>query len=70
MDSSQPPNSSKPVDDSNCIICLDRNADTVIYQCGHLCVCYGCGMMLKQRNAKCPVCRAPIRDIIRAFKTN
>ena len=59
---------SRPLNDSQCLICLDKSADSVLYQCGHVCVCYGCGMELKARNAHCPVCRAPIKDIIRAYK--
>jgi len=55
------------VSDCQCLICLDKPVDTVLYQCGHMCLCYGCGMQLKQRGAHCPVCRAPIRDIIKAY---
>jgi len=59
---------SRPVNDTNCLICLDKATDTVLYQCGHMCVCYTCGMSLKQRGQNCPMCRAPIRDIIRAYR--
>lgn len=61
---------SKPVSDTHCLICLDNHSDSVLYQCGHMCVCYACGRHLMSRNAKCPVCRAPIKDIIRAYKSN
>ncbi|XP_013383177.1 uncharacterized protein LOC106153697 [Lingula anatina] len=61
---------SPPVDDSRCLICLDANADSVLYQCGHLCMCHPCGLQLKARGSNCPVCRAPIKDIIRAYKCN
>ncbi|XP_053406797.1 uncharacterized protein LOC128559399 [Mercenaria mercenaria] len=61
---------SQPVNDTHCLICLDNHSDSVLYQCGHMCVCYPCGRHLMDRNAKCPVCRAPIRDIIRAYKCN
>jgi hypothetical protein len=60
----------RPVDESQCAVCQDKAADTVMYQCGHLCACYSCAVLLKQRDAKCPICRAPIRDIIRAYKSN
>ena len=59
---------SRPVNDSSCLICLDRATDSVLYQCGHMCVCYTCGLTLKQRGAHCPMCRAPIKDIIRAYR--
>lgn len=61
---------SKPVSDTHCLICLDNHSDSVLYQCGHMCVCYACGRHLLSRGAKCPVCRAPIKDIIRAYKCN
>lgn len=61
---------SKPVSDTHCLICLDNHSDSVLYQCGHMCVCYPCGRYLMSRGSKCPVCRAPIKDIIRAYKSN
>lgn len=64
------PRRAKPVNDTHCLICLDNASDSVLYQCGHMCVCFPCGRHLMDRGAKCPVCRAPIRDIIRAYKCN
>lgn len=64
------PRRSKPVNDTHCLICLDNFSDSVLYQCGHMCVCFPCGRHLMDRGAKCPVCRAPIRDIIRAYRCN
>lgn len=64
------PRKSRPVSDTHCLICLDNYSDSVLYQCGHMCVCFPCGRHLMDRGAKCPVCRAPIRDIIRAYKCN
>ncbi|XP_025093726.1 LOW QUALITY PROTEIN: uncharacterized protein LOC112563692 [Pomacea canaliculata] len=62
---------SVPVNDAYCLICMDSYSDCVLYQCGHMCVCFLCGKSLLTRgNAKCPVCRAAIRDVIRAYKTN
>ena len=56
-----------PIASGQCIICLQRQIDSVIYRCGHMCVCITCGLELKGQNLKCPVCRAPITDIIRAY---
>jgi hypothetical protein len=61
---------SGPVSDTHCLICLERHTDTVLYQCGHMCVCFVCGRDLMSRGHNCPVCRAPIKDVIRAYKTN
>lgn len=65
------PMRSAPVNDTHCIICLENTTDSVLYQCGHMCVCFVCGMnLMTQGNAKCPMCRAPIKDIIRAYKAS
>lgn len=58
-----------PIHAGQCVICIDRSVDTVLYQCGHMCVCHQCGLQLKMEGHKCPMCRAPIRDIIRAYKS-
>lgn len=57
-----------PAREGHCIICLDKSIDAVLYQCGHMCVCLACGLRLKDLGSHCPMCRAPIRDVIRAFK--
>ncbi|CAF0722088.1 unnamed protein product [Brachionus calyciflorus] len=61
-------NSNRPTTGGKCIICTESDSDTVFYQCGHLCACYKCSMNLKQKNHSCPVCRAPIKDFLRAYK--
>lgn len=61
---------SHPVSDTHCLICLENHSDTVLYQCGHMCLCYACGKHLMSQSGKCPVCRAPIKDIIRTYKCN
>lgn len=57
-----------PAKEGHCIICLDKSIDSVLYQCGHMCVCLTCGLRLKDLGSHCPMCRAPIRDVIRAYK--
>ncbi|XP_065071416.1 uncharacterized protein LOC135696069 [Rhopilema esculentum] len=59
---------SGPVSAGSCVICLDNQVDTVLYQCGHMCVCNMCGLQLKMDGHRCPMCRAPIRDVIKAYK--
>jgi len=63
-----PASTSEPLQDGSCLICLDRGVDCVLYQCGHMCVCMTCGLRLKGQGLNCPVCRAPIRDVIRAYR--
>uniref|UniRef100_A0A8C6WN85 E3 ubiquitin-protein ligase NEURL1B n=1 Tax=Neogobius melanostomus TaxID=47308 RepID=A0A8C6WN85_9GOBI len=52
-----------------CTICFDHEVDTVIYTCGHMCLCNECGLKLKrQLNACCPICRRPIKDVIKTYR--
>lgn len=68
------PVANNPVDAGRCTICLTAVADTVLYRCGHLCVCYTCGLHLQQARrveiVKCPVCRAPVDDILRVYRSS
>jgi len=65
----QGPVVSTPVSSGCCVVCCEREVDTVLYQCGHMCVCVTCGQQLKMDGHTCPMCRAPIRDVIRAYQT-
>jgi hypothetical protein len=68
--STQHVNTSRVAEEGQCVICTDRQVDSVFYQCGHMCACYMCSLSLKDQSHNCPVCRAPIRDIVRVFKAN
>ncbi|XP_030309205.1 E3 ubiquitin-protein ligase NEURL1 [Calypte anna] len=53
-----------------CTICYENTVDTVIYSCGHMCLCYSCGLKLKKMaNACCPICRRAIKDIIKTYRS-
>ncbi|XP_077470298.1 E3 ubiquitin-protein ligase NEURL1-like [Stigmatopora argus] len=63
------PTSPPASDDSNdCAICCDDVADTALYNCGHLCLCYSCAHRLKEEKSTCPICRKPIKDIIKTYR--
>jgi len=62
-----PAQPTKPIKEGCCVICLEKPADTVLYQCGHLCCCTQCGRMLKADGHHCPVCRAEVKDILRIY---
>ncbi|MEE6485903.1 hypothetical protein FKM82_014446 [Ascaphus truei] len=54
-----------------CTICYENLVDTVIYSCGHMCLCYTCGLKLKKMNsACCPICRRLIKDIIKTYRSS
>jgi hypothetical protein len=64
----------EPMNAGHCTVCLTAIADTVLYRCGHLCVCYMCGLNLRQSTSstgmKCPICRAPVDDILRVYRSS
>jgi hypothetical protein len=64
----------EPMNAGHCTVCLSAIADTVLYRCGHLCVCYMCGLNLRQSTSstgmKCPICRAPVDDILRVYRSS
>ncbi|XP_078312121.1 uncharacterized protein LOC144618931 [Crassostrea virginica] len=47
------------IDDSICNVCLQRQANGVILNCGHP-VCNPCGQRLRSTQSPCPVCQMPI----------
>uniref|UniRef100_A0A674C541 E3 ubiquitin-protein ligase NEURL1B n=1 Tax=Salmo trutta TaxID=8032 RepID=A0A674C541_SALTR len=52
-----------------CTVCFDQEVDTVIYTCGHMCLCTSCGLKLKRQvNACCPICRRSIKDVIKTYR--
>lgn len=55
---------------SECAVCWEKVPDCALYTCGHMCMCYECAInVLKKQGALCPICRQPVRDVIRIFKS-
>ena len=49
-------------------MCFDRPADAVLYRCGHQCACLQCAYYMRHERLGCPLCRAPIEDMVRVYK--
>lgn len=56
-----------PVARGTCCVCLEASIDSLLYGCGHMCTCAMCGRQLISSGQCCPICRAPVRDVVRAF---
>eukprot|EP00257_Ricinus_communis_P021869 XP_015581443.1 putative uncharacterized protein DDB_G0271606 [Ricinus communis] len=50
-----------------CCICYEMQVDSFLYRCGHMCTCLKCAHELQWSSGKCPICRAPILDVVRAY---
>ncbi|XP_065219896.1 uncharacterized protein LOC135845335 [Planococcus citri] len=59
------PDSTLPAGTRTCSICMGKEANSVIVDCGHACMCIGCALSyIAENNQKCPICRAGIQRII------
>jgi hypothetical protein len=67
QDETLPDKSSAP----RCVVCISNKVQTVITDCGHSCLCFGCATVFGTvQPARCPKCRTPISKIIRIFLEN
>jgi len=64
----QSPPTSTAAKEGLCHMCGEAQADTVLYRCGHLCCCLPCGRSLQERAKPCPICHAPVVDVVRVCK--
>lgn len=53
-----------------CKVCIEKELDTLILPCKHLCVCSECANLLYKQpgGKKCPICRAKISETVKIYK--
>ncbi|PIC16029.1 hypothetical protein B9Z55_022781 [Caenorhabditis nigoni] len=61
--------SGEPGEGDECTICMDAPVNSVLYTCGHMCMCYDCGRRLLVTKGTCPICRAAVADVIKTYKS-
>jgi len=60
----------KPKTENECVVCLDKPKDHVIFNCMHLCLCENCVTDINsKKNPKCPLCSKKITKIVRIFNS-
>ncbi|XP_076057578.1 E3 ubiquitin-protein ligase neur isoform X2 [Oratosquilla oratoria] len=65
------PLSDQPGQHHECTVCYEKPVDSVLYMCGHMCMCYECALQQwrGRGGGQCPICRAVIRDVIRTYRS-
>lgn len=58
---------------TECVICFDAEANHIVLDCMHICLCGDCSVHYKETIAgggteNCPICRSEIREIRKTFK--
>ena len=56
-----------PPQSKMCVVCESRETEAVLYRCGHKALCMCCAHYLRHERLPCPVCRAPIDDVVRCY---
>ncbi|XP_025095851.1 protein neuralized-like isoform X2 [Pomacea canaliculata] len=53
-----------------CTVCCEKGVNSVLYTCGHMCMCFECAHAVKQdKGGLCPICRQPIKDVIKIYRS-
>lgn len=44
---------------------MTENRNTLVLPCRHLCLCHGCAETIKHQSVKCPICRGPVKALLK-----
>lgn len=61
-----PPPAELDMPTSECVVCLEREAQMVFLTCGHVCCCQQCCQPLRT----CPLCRQEISQRLRIYHSS
>lgn len=53
---------------TDCVICYDAQQSVVCVPCGHIAMCSSCAHEVVKTTHVCPLCRVPIREIVKFFR--
>jgi hypothetical protein len=55
---------------NECVVCMERPSNSVVYACGHLCLCWDCATNIRNHaRPLCPICQQEVKDIIKIFRS-
>jgi len=54
-------------EDKLCCICQDQEKCIMMLPCRHLCICSSCQEPLRTHRNTCPICRKPVKQMIKAY---
>ncbi|KYQ91069.1 hypothetical protein DLAC_07971 [Tieghemostelium lacteum] len=52
-------------DSKECVACLNDPKEVLAIPCRHFCLCNKCAEILRKVSIKCPICRSPIRALLK-----
>jgi len=52
---------------NECVVCMESEKSHILVPCGHQCVCEVCAVNLVSTKQACPVCRAPVLQVIKVY---
>lgn len=52
-------------EDQECVICMTEIRNTLVLPCRHMCLCHSCAETIKHQSVKCPICRGPVKALLK-----